>query len=65
MKRDLTIKQVQDLLVSVYKRFRRGEISETTANKEAYILNSILKTIELTDLEGRLARVESILTDNN
>ena len=65
MKRDLTIKQVQDLLVSVYKRFRRGEISETTVNKEAYILNSILKTIELTDLEGRLARVESILTDNN
>lgn len=64
MKKVLTIKQVQTLLMSVYKRYRKGEITEATANKEAYILNSLLKTIELTDLEERLARVEVLLSDN-
>ena len=64
MKKDITIKQVQGLLLSVYKRFKRKEITEDTANKEAYILNSILKTVELTDLEDRLVKVESLLSKN-
>lgn len=62
MKQDITIKQVQRMLLSVYKRYRNGEITNEVANKEAYILNSILKTIELTDLEERLIKVESLLS---
>lgn len=50
------------MLLSVYKRYRNGEITNEVANKEAYILNSILKTIELTDLEERLIKVESLLS---
>ena len=60
--KDISIKQVQGLLMGVYKRYKRGTITETTANKEAYILNSILKTIEMTDLEERMIKVEALFS---
>lgn len=52
---------VKRLLFNVYRRYTRGEINETRAQREAYILNSILKAIELTDLETRLQQIENTL----
>lgn len=55
---DITAKDIKRLLLRLYKRYQSGAISETQAQKEAYLLNSILKAIEVTDLEERINRVE-------
>lgn len=59
--RDIEAKDVKRLLLRVYKRYQSGEITEAKAQKEAYLLNSILKAIELTDLEERLQNIETAL----
>jgi hypothetical protein len=38
---------VQRLLLRVYKKYTAGEITEARADREASLLNSILKAIEL------------------
>lgn len=55
---------VKRLLLRVYKKYSQGEISEQKAYKEAYILNSVLKAIEVTDLETRLQNIEKTLNTN-
>lgn len=55
---------VKRLLLRVYKKYSQGEITETNAYKEAYILNSVLKAIEITDLEARLQNIEKTLNTN-
>lgn len=57
-KKDIGAKEVKNLLLNVYNRYRRGTIKEAQATKEAYLLNSILKAIELTDLEQRITALE-------
>jgi hypothetical protein len=54
-------KDIKKLLLRVYRRYSSGAITEAKANKETYLLNSILKAIEITDLEERLRSIESTL----
>lgn len=57
---DIQAKEIKKLLYSVYKRYRSGGITEAQATKETTILNSILKAIEVVDLEERVEKLEEI-----
>jgi len=59
--RDIEAKDVKRLMLRVYKRYSSGAITESKAYKETYILNSVLKAIEVTDLEDRLQNIENTL----
>lgn len=59
--RDIEAKDVKRLLLRVYRRYQSGTITDSQANKEAYLLNSVLKAIETTDLEERLQSIENTL----
>lgn len=54
-------KDIKRLLLRVYRRYNSGAITEAQAYKETYLLNSVLKAIEVTDLEERLQRIENTL----
>ena len=59
-KREIKAKDVKTLLLKVYRRYLKGDISEAQAGKEAYLLNSVLKAIEVTDLEDIVERLEGL-----
>ncbi|CAI8328163.1 MAG: Uncharacterised protein [Porticoccaceae bacterium UBA1117] len=59
----ITAKDIKRLLLRVYKRYSAGAITEAQAYKETYLLNSVLKAIEVTDLEERLQNIETMLRD--
>jgi hypothetical protein len=59
--RDIEAKDVKRLLLRVYRRYQSGAINEAQAYKETYLLNSVLKAIEVTDLEERLQGIENTL----
>jgi len=59
--KDIQAKDVKRLLLRIYKRYQSGAITEAQAYKESYLLNSVLKAIELTDLETRLQDIETTL----
>lgn len=61
----MTAKDIKKLLFSVYKRYRDGSISESQATRESSILNSILKAIEVVDLEDRIIKLENIHIKKN
>ena len=54
-------KDIRRLLLRVYRRYNSGAITEAQAYKETYLLNSVLKAIEVTDLEERLQNIENTL----
>lgn len=56
-------KDIKRLLLRVYRRYNSGAITEAQAYKETYLLNSVLKAIEVTDLEERLQTLEAMLKD--
>lgn len=58
---EITAKDVKRLLLRVYRKYQNGDINESKAYKEAYILNSVLKAIELTDMEERLKTIENLM----
>ena len=58
---DIQAKDIKRLLLRVYRRYQSGAITESQAQKETYLLNSVLKAIELTDLEQRLQNIENTL----
>ncbi len=58
---DIEAKDIKRLLLRVYKKYQSGEITESKAQKETYILNSVLKAIETTDIEARLERIEQLM----
>lgn len=60
---DITAKDVKRLLLKVYRGLKTGEITEVQANRECTVLNSILKAIEITDLEERLSSIERVLRE--
>ncbi len=60
---DIKAKDIKRLLLRVYRRYNTGAITEAQAYKETYLLNSVLKAIEVTDLEERLQRLETALRD--
>jgi hypothetical protein len=59
---DIKAKDIKRLLLRLYKRYQSGAIPESQAQKEAYLLNSILKAIEVTDLEERVTRMEETIS---
>ena len=62
---DIEAKDIKRLLLRVYRRYNTGAITEAQAYKETYLLNSVLKAIELTNVEERLKSIENILRLNN
>lgn len=58
MQTNLKARDVTRLLLRVYKRYQEGQITDARAQREAYLLNSILKAIEVTDLEDRITALE-------
>lgn len=58
---DTQARDVRRLLAYVYKRFQAGLISEGQATKEAGLLLSVLKAIEVADLETRVEGLAEIL----
>jgi hypothetical protein len=61
---DIEAKDIKRLLLRAYSRYRRGEISEAAARQKTFILNSVLKAIETTDIEERLQKIESLMEGN-
>lgn len=61
--RDIQAKDIKRLLLAVYRNYSTGSITESKAQKETYLLNSILRAIEITDLENRLENLENILKE--
>jgi hypothetical protein len=61
--KQIKAKDIKRLLLRVYRRYNSGAITEAQAYKETYLLNSVLKAIEVTDLEERLQRLETALSD--
>jgi hypothetical protein len=59
--REIEAKDIKRLLLRVYKRYQGGAITEAQAYKETYLLNSVLKAIEVTDLEERILKIETII----
>jgi hypothetical protein len=59
--KEIEAKDIKRLLLRVYRRYNTGAITEAQAYKETYLLNSVLKAIEVTDLEDRLQNIENIL----
>jgi hypothetical protein len=58
---EIKAKDVKTLLLRVYTRYQGGAITASQAHKETYLLNSVLRAIEATDLETRLEKIESAL----
>jgi hypothetical protein len=56
---------IKRLLLGVYKRYQGGAITESQAYRETYLLNSVLRAIEATDLEERLQNIENHLKESN
>ncbi len=63
--KEIEAKDVKRLLLRVYRRYQSGAITEAKATKEAFILNSVLKAIEITDLEERLQNIETAIKRND
>jgi hypothetical protein len=61
--KEIEAKDIKRLLLRVYKRYNSGAITEAKAYKETYLLNSVFKAIEVTDLEDRLQKLETYLKD--
>jgi hypothetical protein len=59
--KQIEAKDIKRLLLRVYRRYNSGAITEAQAYKETYLLNSVLRAIEVTDLEGRLQNIENTL----
>jgi len=58
---EIEAKDIKRLLLRVYRKYQRGAITESQAYRETYLLNSVLKAIEVTDLEDRLQLIENTL----
>ena len=61
--RNVEAKDIKRLLLRVYRRYSSGSSTEAQAQKETYLLNSILRAIEVTDLEERLNNLEITLSN--
>ena len=61
--KEIEAKDIKRLLLRVYRRYQSGAITEAQAYRETYLLNSVLKAIEVTDLAERLQRLETYLKD--
>ena len=64
MNTNIKAKDIKNLLLRVYKRYNNGIITDAQAYRETYLLNSVLKAIEVTDLEERLQNIETTLNND-
>lgn len=55
---DITAKDVKRFILMVYRNLKNGDINDARAYRETFILNSVLKAIETSDLEERLLNIE-------
>ena len=55
---DITAKDVKRLILMVYRNLKKGEITDSQAYRETFILNSVLKAIEVNDIEERILNIE-------
>ena len=60
MGKEIQANDVKRLLLKVYRKYQSGAITDAQATKEAFLLNSILKAIETTDIEERVEKLETI-----
>jgi len=58
---EIEAKDIKRLLLRVYRRYQSGALTDSQAQRETYLLNSVLKAIEVTDLEDRLQNIENTL----
>jgi len=59
--KQIKARDIKKLLLGVYRRYQAGNITDGQAYKETYVLNSLMKAIETTDLEERLDNIENTL----
>jgi hypothetical protein len=62
MSREIKATEIKKLLLVVYRRYTNGTITEAQAIRETTILNSVLKAIEVVDIDNRLEKVEQAFT---
>ena len=63
MENRIQARDVSKLLLRVYKKYLRGDIDESKAYREAFLLNSVLRAVETTELEERISNIEETLKD--
>ena len=63
MNRKIKAQDVSKLMLRVYKKYLRGDIDESKAYREAFLLNSVLRAVETTELEERISNIEETLKD--
>ena len=59
--KQIKARDIKKLLLGVHRRYQAGNITDGQAYKETYVLNSLMKAIETTDLEERLDNIENTL----
>ena len=59
---EITSSDIKRLMLSNYRRYRNGEITENKAFKENALLGNILKAIEVTEQSERITALEETLT---
>ncbi len=59
--KDITSSDIKRLMLSSYRRYRNGEISEHKAVKENQLLGNILRTIEVSEQSERVDSLEETL----
>jgi len=62
--KEINSADVKRLLLRVYNKYSKGELTDIKAYREAYILNSVLRAIEISDLETRLYNIEKLMKTN-
>ena len=62
MSREIKAIEVKKLLLGVCRRYTNGTITEAQAIRETTILNSVLRAIEVVDINNRLEKVEQAFT---
>ena len=55
------VKNIQRLMIRSFKRYKSGEITEAQAYRENVMLSNILKAIDLTEQEERIANLEEVI----
>jgi hypothetical protein len=61
MNKTLNAKEVKKLILNVYLKLKTGDLTAEQATKEVNILNSLLKAVEVAEIEQRLQRIEQQL----
>lgn len=64
-RKEITAADIKSLMLSTYRRFANGEISENKAYKENVMLANILKAIEVSETQMRLQAIEAALRLND